>query len=330
MKRTALFPIACLGPAGRLFNFADGRDRFSGTPALFELARIAGRDDVAAWYATFLASQRRARSRFSALDVAWYLPPTAGGEAAYGEWPLDMRFGGRQPCAMLRGSWTDPETTWLAIKGGDNQAPHGHLDLGSFVLEAGGVRWAIDLGGDDYNLPGYWDEQEDGRRWSYSRLSTESHSTLLIDARRQHAEARAGITDFVSTPKRAAVTLDLTAAYPERARRTVRTAELLDRRDVRLTDRIEGPSGPVRWAMVTDAPTITFDGPHAMLEKDGRRLAARITAPPGATWRLEDPPPPSHERERPNEGVRLLTTTIAPEEGDDAIEIIVELQPADS
>ncbi|MBK9492384.1 MAG: heparinase II/III family protein [Haliscomenobacter sp.] len=58
----------------------------------------------------------------------------------------------------------DPKALWLGIKGGINGSEHSHLDLGNFELEAGGVRWAKDLGSDDYNLPGYWTMGVNGQR----------------------------------------------------------------------------------------------------------------------------------------------------------------------
>ncbi len=52
---------------------------------------------------------------------------------------------------MFRTSWTDPDAMYLAAKGGRADLNHGHMDAGSFVFEADGVRWAIDLGGVNYN-----------------------------------------------------------------------------------------------------------------------------------------------------------------------------------
>ena len=47
-------------------------------------------------------------------------------------------------------------------------------------LTADGVRWATDLGPDDYNLPGYFDTKKGtaSPRWKYYRLNNRSHNTL--------------------------------------------------------------------------------------------------------------------------------------------------------
>ena len=45
--------------------------------------------------------------------------------------------------ATFRSSWRDPHATWVGLKAGYNTVHHSHLDMGTFVLEMGGVRWAI-------------------------------------------------------------------------------------------------------------------------------------------------------------------------------------------
>lgn len=85
---------------------------------------------------------------------AWYTAPPAP--------PLDRWFRGVDVVSM-RGSWS-ANTTFVACKGGDNRSNHAHLDLGTFVMDALGVRWACDLGSDAYTLPGYFDNGPAGRR----------------------------------------------------------------------------------------------------------------------------------------------------------------------
>ena len=59
----------------------------------------------------------------------------------------------------------DAKGWFVGFKAGSNGVNHSHLDVGSFVLEAKGVRWAVDLGPDDYDLPKYFDETEG--RWEF-------------------------------------------------------------------------------------------------------------------------------------------------------------------
>ena len=69
---------------------------------------------------------------------------------------------------------------WLAFKAANGVPNHNDLDGGSFVLEMGGQRWAIDLGADSYQLPGYW-TQSNTARYRWYRKSTAGHNTLTFN-----------------------------------------------------------------------------------------------------------------------------------------------------
>ena len=58
---------------------------------------------------------------------------------------------GKNPVALMRTSWTDTNAIYVAMKGGSPSVNHGHMDVGSFIMEANGERWAMDFGMQDYN-----------------------------------------------------------------------------------------------------------------------------------------------------------------------------------
>ncbi len=166
------------------------------------------------------------------------------------------------------------------MKGGDNKAPHAHLDLGSFVLDAGGVRWAADLGADDYDLPGYFGRQ----RWSYYRTRTESHNTLLIDDLNQDLRAEARITRQEFAADFSWLQIDLSRAYPGKVKQWTRRFALAQRQAVLIEDSVRSDQ-PVEviWGMMTDAE-ITVSGQTATLRKNGWNLAAEIRSPRHAVF----------------------------------------------
>ena len=96
----------------------------------------------------------------------------------------------------MRSEWNDADATFVGFKGGTNKAHHGHLDLGTFVLDSAGQRWAIDLGSDDYGSPDYFNGE---KRWGYYRASTAGHNTLVIDGRNQDPAVDAEVIKFFST-----------------------------------------------------------------------------------------------------------------------------------
>src|SRR5690606_21703786 len=87
-------------------------------------------------------------SRCFALSLLWLEPEHLRADMPPA--PLAWSGGGPNPLALWRTDWT-PEAVWLGIKGGRASLSHGHQDAGSFVLEAGGVRWAEDPGMEEYH-----------------------------------------------------------------------------------------------------------------------------------------------------------------------------------
>src|SRR5262249_44702003 len=144
-SETGLFPIYLTGPLGRTFNYADGSDGTIRAPQMFWLARRFQQPAYAGY--------RRRLAVPQALDLLWF---DSWGEALEaGRAPLDRYFRGVE-VATFRSAWHDPDALFVGFKAGDSKVNHSHLDLGTFVLDAMGSRWAVDLGADNYNLPGYW------------------------------------------------------------------------------------------------------------------------------------------------------------------------------
>jgi hypothetical protein len=222
LAQTGLFRLHAAGPSGKLFNFADSADEHSGGYWLFWLAKRY-RHPIDA------AIEQRGR-KVHPMDLLWF--DENGRDPS--DQPTARRFR-KTDVVMLRGSWNDPDTTYLGIKGGANDAcEHGHYDLGSFVLDANGVRWAMDLGPDDYELPGYFKPEMRSR---YYRTSTAGHNAIVINGECQPHAARAVITHTRFDENISFVVMNLTTAYPS-AVRAWRGFALIDRRHVLIVDEI--------------------------------------------------------------------------------------------
>jgi hypothetical protein len=244
--------------------------------------------------------------------------------------PLDVHFRGDADLAFFRSEWNNPNALWIGFKGGVNNAPHGHLDLGTFVLEANGVRWAVDLGGDSYELPDYWDGKQGGKRWSYYRLNNFGHNTIFPESTLQDAFATAPIVVFESTPKKALAVLDLTPAYPGFATKILRGMAMLDRAQVLVQDDVTGiaRSAPLHWQMLTPAEIgLSTDARTATLFLDGRKLRATLLNPAEARFSIGSTQPSTAVEEQ-NRGTSALRITVAPEGQD--IRIAVLFTPIDA
>ncbi|PYX87168.1 MAG: heparinase, partial [Acidobacteria bacterium] len=298
------FRIYFQGPAGT-FNYADAHPPAGTAPEMFWLAHRFSQP-VFAWDEL----QHLISSGWpTALDLVWGQLDKRSPSAA--NWPLKRMFQGVN-VAFLRSDWESPDAFWIGVKGGDNHANHSHLDLGSFVFDARGVRWALDLGSDNYNLPGYFGRQ----RYTYYRLRTESHNTVLIDGENQDPTATAPMT-----MQNGIATIDLAAAYPGKVTKFVRTVELTHEKTVIIRDEIKAPK-PVEalWGMVTDAQ-VTINHNHAKLEKNSSTLEAEIIFPKGAVFDTVSTTPPSPEEDQ-NKGTRKLVVRLKGKVTSTVIEVI--------
>jgi len=311
------FPIYMTGPTGLFLNFADCGERSSRRPmpCLFWLAHVYNNSFFAkAEHAELAKSTARPQ------HVIWYMPAASNKSASK---DLDRYFRGPVEAAVLRSAWDDPEALFVGVKAGYNQVNHSHLDLGNFELDALGVRWVRDLGSDNYNLPGYWDDKRGGKRWSYYRLNSKSHSIPLLGGEDQDPFATSSFIKFESKESSAFVLVDLTSAYKEFAQKVTRGVRMLrGRRAVLVQDEfeLEKPCELV-WPMTTDAKIHIRKDRHASLTLKGKELTARILTPVDAQFTVEsaEQKPP----QKTNKGVSRLVVRLPRAEGNVRVAILL-------
>jgi hypothetical protein len=193
--------------------------------------------------------------------------------------------------ATFRSAWDDPAALFVAVKGGDNKGSHAHLDLGTFVLDAGNVRWASDLGADEFTSSAI-------PRSAVYRVRTESHNTLLIDGENQDARAEARITRQEMAPDFSWVQFDLSKASGK-VRRWTRRVGMAQRQAVLIQDSLRSDQ-PVEviWGMMTDTE-ISIAGPRATLHKNGWNLTAEIRSPRHAVFDIAPLRTPAAQPQNP-------------------------------
>jgi hypothetical protein len=313
VDRAGRFRIHATGPFGKVFNFGDSSDDAGMAPEMFWYARRFA-NPVYAW------AEQKAVERTnhpSPWDLVWVTREPKSPQQPPA-WPLDALFRGVD-VACMRSSWEDPAALYVAAKGGDNKAQHAHLDLGSFILDAGGVRWAADLGPDDYELPGYF-----GRaRWSYYRTRTEAHNTLSIDGENQDLRAEARITRQEPSPDFTWIAIDLARAHPGKIRQWTRRIGVAQRQAVLIEDSLRSDQMvEVIWGMMTDAE-ITLNGQTALLKKNGWNLAAEIRYPRRAVFDIA--PVRTVPGQTPNTGFRKLIVRLGDRVTD--LDLSIQLAP---
>lgn len=90
----------------------------------------------------------------------------------------------------FKSDWTDSQL-FVGLHGGANNAGHGQLDIGNFIVEYNGTRFFGDLGSDNYVLPGYFNYPN--RFWIYVNRA-EGHNTLVINPNYVHQVTQVGGT----------------------------------------------------------------------------------------------------------------------------------------
>ena len=277
------------GPTGRYFNYADCGLSHRNLPTLLWFAdrwpeRFGGRAARAfdpEWRALTEQPRRLVRNRMAPLILMFGLPADGTPKGAASALPLDFHGRGASEIVTMRGAWDDPKAWYVGIKSGTPSASHGHMDGGSFILEAEGVRWACDAGAENYHTlesQGYnlWDGAQDGTRWGVFRYGNLSHSIPLVNGGRQLVKSRADVVEAELNGPSPRATVDLGPLY---GRPATRRFHFADRRALEIVDEIGGlkAGDVVRWQMLTQAAAEP-SGRVLTLTQDGRRLTLEADA----------------------------------------------------
>jgi len=189
---------------------------------------------------------------------------------------------GENPVAMFRTSW-DKDATYLAIKGGAPQLSHAHMDIGSFVVDANGVRWAMDLGPESYYRIesmgiSLWHNNQDDDRWKLFRYSNFGHNTLAVDGELQRADSFAPMIRYSDDSKFPHAAFDMSDVYEGQLRKAVRGASLLPSGRVLIQDELTADDEPatVRWNMVTPTKIDIKSDKQAILRHEGKTLQFKV------------------------------------------------------
>ena len=150
---------------------------------------------------------------------------------------------GNTPVCVMRSGWGDPNARFVGVKLGSPSINHGHMDVGSFVFEADGVRWAIDLGSEDYNTTetrgvDLWNMAQQSQRWDVFRYNNRSHNTLTFNDKLQRVNGSAQIIESDSATARRFVKTDLTPVYAGQVDKVERTISLVDNDYLLIEDEI--------------------------------------------------------------------------------------------
>lgn len=309
--------VHLVGPSGQLFNYGDAQGSTLARPWVSTwLAGAHGNMGTRALAAGSAPGPDTAL--FNLAGHLMYFNPQAAGDGTP-DGPDYAPPGGE--VAALRSGW-ERDASYIAVKGGDNGLATAQLDLGSFVLEAGGVRWGIELGAESDRAPGFAPAADRSKRYALYVEGTPGQNTLMLGGN-QELDAKAAVVLGNSTAERGVAAVDLSKAYSKVAKQALRGVMvtrgpkpyILVQDDLDLKN-----TTAVTWAMHTRAE-VTAEGGKATLKDKDKTLHAVILSPAGATFTAEDAPEPASEQMKKLTGIKVLKVNLPPNKGDVSLSI---------
>ncbi len=310
IQEVGAFPVYVSSPTG-VFNYGDNKNNALYSPVLYYYASNFGNpltgqyqnafaDVLAEKISTFsvqtddmrgLLHSMREPAREAALCALWYFDIAEETDFSALPKSVHLESAAGEELFIMRSSYTDENATYAAVKGGYNYTNHGDLDIGTFVFDALGVRWAEENGPGRYDAPGYFVPTYGGGRWKVYEKRAEGQNTLVINPKEgedQFAFARGNIIETsvtlagdpgTTTKEGGEAVIDMTSAYLESGVESVmRTFSLHDDYSV-LTVKDEvvcKDESEIYWFMHTKADIeISADGKTATLTRDGKQCVAR-------------------------------------------------------
>ncbi|MDP4209129.1 MAG: heparinase II/III family protein [Bacteroidota bacterium] len=311
--KTADYLLHVTGPSGLYFDYSDGHERGQINPAMFWFSGKQGSRNY------LLRNEKRyitenpkslANERLLPALMVW----GAGQHLDAIDIPPSTMWvsKGETPVAVMRSSWTDPDAVYVAFKGGSPSTSHAHMDEGSFVLDAEGIRWAIDLGMQEYESLeskglNIWNNSQHGQRWSVLRYTNRMHNTLTVNDSLQWVNGSAPIIQSGNHPSFQNAVVDLSQVYKGYLAKAERGVALIDNSYVLVRDEVETGNNvaTIRWKILTRATVEIKDTHTALLIQGGKRLTLKIDGPEDIRLqKWETPTPASYDA--PNPGVVLV------------------------
>lgn len=298
------FPLYVTG-AVSVFNYGDNKKVSVGAPSMYWFSEKLN-DPAVAYYQARVSVESELLngkgglelSRECAVGCLWYDKELLDGlDVDKLKLSVYMKSDNSQELVAFRSAFFDEDATFAAIKGGYNYTNHGDLDIGTFVFDSMGERWAEELGPADYGDSGYFVGIIGGGRWKVYAKRAEGQNTLVFNPNKvfedQYPFARAGFTSYEEDAANGGrAVLDMSEAYRfAGVKNASRTFELYNgRTSLHITDvfSCKMPS-EVYWFMHTKADIDILDPHTAVLTLNGKRMIATLSADSVGEFSVSEP-----------------------------------------
>ena len=193
------------------------------------------------------------------------------------------------------------------------------------------VRWAIDLGKQDYNTieqTGFdlWGKTQDAERWKLLSKNNYGHSTLTVNGQQHVVDGKTELVEFLDGPN-PQVTFDMSPAFGDLLSSATRTFVRDGPASITIEDEIRTSpeTKQIVWQMTTVADVEPVPG-GAILRQDGKSLHLTCLSHPSITVSSVSLDPPPMELDSRIDGLKRIEISIPlPEQSNDPIEFVVRL-----
>ncbi|KIA96355.1 heparinase [Pedobacter kyungheensis] len=279
--QTAAYMVNMTGPSGKPFNYSDSRAVAEFNPALFWFASKSKSPSLLWVSKTQLLNPKLLNNRLLPSAILWAKDISLKGVR---EPQSQFWLGnGPTPVALMRSSWTDSLATFIGFKGGSPATSHAHMDVGSFVIESQGVRWAMDLGMQEYESLeskgiDLWNSKQDAQRWKIFRYNNLAHNTLSVDSAFQLVNGKGVFLSSSDQSNFMNAVVDMHTLYANKLKKAVRGVALIDKKTVLIRDEVETGNQEVtlRWSMVTPAVVKVLNANTIELTSEGKKCYLHI------------------------------------------------------
>lgn len=290
--KTSKYLEHVLAPSGKCFNYSDCGLGGNLNPAMFWFAEKSDNPSLLWSENKFLQNSDFSKftgDRLLPAIMIWgkNIPLDQISEPSEKSWMGQ----GANPVAMMRTSWTDEDAVFLGFKAGSPSVNHSHMDVGSFVMEADGVRWASDPGMQNYESleskgMSIFGRTQDAQRWTIYRMNNHSHNVLTVNDELQKVSGYAKIDKFSDTENFRFAVSDISSVYKDLLKKAVRGVAIKDEKYVVVRDEIETPENAVKvkWAIFTFA-SVDLGEKSATLTIGDKKLYLKVEGPENLTMK---------------------------------------------
>lgn len=324
--------------AGLYYNYADCNTRANVSSGAWYCAWRFSDTSMLSWEVSMLPKQKYVGDRmlFLAIASAYRLGHFASKESE----EHVFQAGGEVPVAILRRGW-GPEDAYLGIKGGMDKGGHAHMDQGSFVFDADGVRWVAEYPHEAYENyrrmlakvdadAALFSFAQDSWRWKLFAYNPRQHSTLTIKDELLDVSGFAKILSAEEKDGILSASVDLSDVYFGKLKNYTRTVSITQDDALEVIDQFEvgAEDLELRWSFVSMAkPSITSEGILLNYKGKARLFKAEGTALEYHIW-PNDPALYDSETgvyEKKQKGYHIAGYTLAAKAGE-TIKLVTTIQ----